>query len=84
MTEPAPTEQQIKLKLAQQCATLFINQVDASGVVFDVQFMAVEIIIKTLIFNRIKPEKQVEITSKWIKAMGAGIRAEIKERSKAK
>jgi uncharacterized protein YejL (UPF0352 family) len=69
----AETDINIKQKMAQQAARLFLTQMASAPA--DVQLMAVGMIARIVFITGIKKERRLQLLSRWMKSL----RDEVKE-----
>ena len=69
----------VKLKIAQQAALMFINQMDATGVPPDVQLMAIELAAKTRL-SQVKESKRLWFLDAWLKSIRDDIAGALKKK----
>jgi hypothetical protein len=70
----------LKLKIAQQSAKLFLNQMSAGGVTPEIQLMAVELLAKTLISTHVTESKRLQYLDLWIRSIRGDVIAALKTR----
>jgi hypothetical protein len=72
-------DNEIKERLAKQCARMFLQQMGAASVPADVQLMALEMAAKAVFTTSVVHAKRLELLDKWLKQIRIGVKAEMQK-----
>lgn len=77
-------EDEIKKRTAQQCAKLFLAQMQMASVPGDVQLMAIEMLAKTVFMTSVKAERRLQLLDDWLGSIRKEVKDDLNPKKKVK